>query len=179
MERRVSIEVLVGQYSGQTAWVIGSGPSLLRLSIGDIGVGPVLAINTAIRRVETLGLSNPVYSLQKDARFAACRAPVLAHQHESAKLDGFGDYVFDNLAFGLAWNMPSVCSALGIAHLWGCRTVVYMCCDAAVNADLRRCVGEEIVEAGKPHDYLAHRGLVERFASEIGFAVEWRLPTCF
>ena len=53
-------------YKGQTIWIVGKGPSLQYLIKEDIGSGPVITINEAIVKVEEVGLSNPVYSMQKD-----------------------------------------------------------------------------------------------------------------
>jgi len=57
---------LKNKHKNQTAWIIGSGPSLEHLTQEDIGDGPVITLNTAIIAVEPLNLSNPVYSMQKD-----------------------------------------------------------------------------------------------------------------
>jgi len=53
-------------YKGQTIWIIGKGPSLQYLKKEDIESGPVITINEAIIKIEEIGLSNPVYSMQKD-----------------------------------------------------------------------------------------------------------------
>jgi len=53
-------------YKGQTMWIVGKGPSLQYLTKKDIGSGPVITINEAIIKIEEIGLSNPVYSMQKD-----------------------------------------------------------------------------------------------------------------
>lgn len=53
-------------YGGQAIWIIGKGPSLQYLTKKDIGEGPVITISESIIKIEELGLSNPVFSMQKD-----------------------------------------------------------------------------------------------------------------
>ena len=60
------MKTLKGIHDGQTAWIVGKGPSLRYLKKTDFGPGPVITINSAIVAVESLGLENPVYSMQKD-----------------------------------------------------------------------------------------------------------------
>jgi hypothetical protein len=60
------IDVLRGRYAGETAWIIGKGPSLVNLRACDIGPGPVLTLNQVILHVQRLGLPQPVYALQID-----------------------------------------------------------------------------------------------------------------
>jgi len=60
------IASLDGAHSGESLYIIAKGPSLEHLRYHHIGIGPVMALNSAIAHVETLGLSNVVYSIQKD-----------------------------------------------------------------------------------------------------------------
>jgi hypothetical protein len=53
-------------HTGETAYVIGRGRSLLDLRAEMIGPGPVIALNLALVHVRALNLPNPIYSMQKD-----------------------------------------------------------------------------------------------------------------
>lgn len=59
-------EGLKDKYRDQTAWIIGTGPSIQFLSTANIGEGPVIALNQAITIVENIGAPNDIYSSQKD-----------------------------------------------------------------------------------------------------------------
>jgi len=61
-----SIKVLTDKHAGETGYVVGKGPSLLKLSADHFGEGPIIAINQAVQHVEALGLENTVYALQKN-----------------------------------------------------------------------------------------------------------------
>lgn len=168
------IAELDNAYPGETCWVIGRGPSLEWLRKDHVGAGPVVAINQAITRVEELGLSNPLYSMQKDQYFFPPHyAPVLAHEHESARrrredLEAINAYAFDNVEdFGLEWNLPSVVSCAALAYRMGCAKVVYLCCDAATHGDTG-AYGQPPTE---PQGYLMHGLLVKRWAR---LPVEWQ-----
>ena len=56
---RGPVDPLRNRHAGQTATVVGKGPSLLTLTPRDFGSGPVIAINHAILEVRKLGLRQP------------------------------------------------------------------------------------------------------------------------
>ncbi len=166
-----NIDSLKDLYPGGTLHVIGSGPSLAQLSPDQVGEGPVVAINYAIRTVETMGLPNPVYSMQKDQAFTLCDAPVLAHLVESARNDDFGEFVFDCVGdFGIPYNAPSVVVALHFARWFGCEKAVYHCCDSFCG-DFRSYDGYSVTQDNRAIQYVHHRGMVEREAERMG--MEW------
>lgn len=60
------IAVLKDRHKGETAWIVGKGPSLAHLRASDIGPGPVITINQAIEVIQNFGLPQHVYAMQKD-----------------------------------------------------------------------------------------------------------------
>lgn len=60
------IAVLRDRHRGETAYLIGKGPSLANLCADMIGPGPVITLNQAVLVVQTLGLPNRVYAMQLD-----------------------------------------------------------------------------------------------------------------
>lgn len=62
----MSLDELRGKHAGETAWIVGKGPSLGLLCAEDIGEGFVIALNQSIAVVQELGLPNVIYSYQKD-----------------------------------------------------------------------------------------------------------------
>ena len=170
------ITELDNQYPDQPMWVIGRGISLEKLTVCHLGLGPIVAINQAVEKVEDLGMwiTNPLYSMQKDRYFFKPRhAAILAHAAESAKespldLEQAGAYVFDcEVDFGYPWNVPSVVACAGLALRWGCSRVIYLCCDAVTDRDTR-AYGEQPTY---PVNYLFHGPLVQRYAR---LPVEWK-----
>jgi len=168
------IEVLKVAYPGATAWIVGSGPSLEWLSPAEFGPGPVLTINYAIQTVECMSLENPVYSMQKDQRFCDTDYPILSHAHENGK-DGWGNYVFDNLALGMAWNKPSLMSCLSIAKLWGCTRCVCLCFDAVTRGNFYSYEGGKVIAKDCRGQYPLIGAMSRQWANQIGMPVEWRL----
>ena len=199
----VSVQALREVHTGDTAWIVGKGPSLLMLTKEQLGPGPIIAINEAIIAVEALDLDNVIYSLQKDAAsyqyepvpvvLAAGVEPIaplkgatlLVHLHESA--DRLSEYrprfVFDNVAdFGFAWWDFSSLVAVAIANLMGCPKVVFVSHDACVTGDARTCTaksdGSFYVETDtySAGNYPQHRQRIEAYASSIAVDVEWLTP---
>ncbi len=143
------INNLRDKHKGETAWIIGKGASLANLTKEEIGDGPVIAISEAIVPVEAIGLSNPVYALQKDADppdenpIAPPKKAILLVQDREAK-DRHKDYkpryVFDNpLDFDAPWNTTSANTALLIAQLFGCKKMVLVAFDACTKENYDTC----------------------------------------
>lgn len=60
------IGLLAYRHFGEDCWIIGKGQSLSRLREDHIGPGPVITLNQAIIKIESLSLPNKIYSMQKD-----------------------------------------------------------------------------------------------------------------
>jgi len=157
-----NMESLRGKHKGETAWIIGKGPSLQYLTADDIGDGPVVTINQSILDVENLGLKNKIYSMQKDGgnkrvkssdnlnpncpeRHNGCgdscggmnrpkHATLIVHNLES--LYCFDDYspryVFELADFGLTQNTCSFVIAIKMGQLFGCTSFNFISFDAHV-----------------------------------------------
>jgi hypothetical protein len=163
---------LKDKHKGQTAWIIGKGPSLQYLKASDIGEGPVIAINQAITAVESLELPNQVYSLQKDGgtrrrpssfnlspdcdHSGDCGdqcgnmirpkgATLLLHDLESKYC--FPDYpkrhVLNLQEMGLPLNIFSLVFALRAAKYMGCVRFNFVSCDAHAVGDIGTYVPKE------------------------------------
>jgi hypothetical protein len=62
-----AVQELKDRYDGQSAWIVGKGPSLAYLTADHFtDPGPVLTINESILIVQELDIPNPLYSMQKD-----------------------------------------------------------------------------------------------------------------
>lgn len=198
----MSIQALKGAHAGHTAWIIGKGPSLVMLTKDQIGAGPIIAINEATITIESLGLENVVYSLQKDAdRYEYSPGPIplggdepiaplrgatlLVHQHESAgRMKEYRPrFVFDNVAdFELEWWEFSSLVAVAIARLMGCPRVVFVAHDACVFGDARTCTarvdGSFQVDTDwrSAANYVHHRQRLDDYLSRVSMTAEWLTP---
>ena len=160
---------LKDKHTGQTAWIVGKGPSLHYLTEEDIGEGIVIALHEAIGKVNELNIPNVVYSMQKDGGrwkkyspselmpdcdyIGDCdkcpgmvrpRDGVILLLHEMESKYCFPDFspriIFTWQELGLPHNSFSLNCAVPLAKYMGCDKVVLMCCDAHVNGDLREYV---------------------------------------
>lgn len=153
------IAALRDAYAGQTCYVVGKGPSLLHLTAEHFGQpGPIITLNQAIRKVQALGLSNPIMSMQKDGAYPfVCGAPcpncpdvginmvrpadgalllVSKANSEHCFADYRPRYTFDTeVDFGLRSTMPSGAVAVCLAELLGCTALVFVAMDACTTGD--------------------------------------------
>lgn len=185
-------------HTGQTAVIVGRGPSLLRLHPADFGTGPVIALNHAIIQVRRMEPLNPVYSMQKDGciphgreasvplgcvcpsdRMVAPMEPetLLLSAAESGRC--FPDYprryVFDPAAFGLRWHTMSAVVAVRLAREMGCTSIRMLAHDAYAHGDLRRVDRDgSLAETDARAGYVSVGRRVERYAREAGMAIAWR-----
>ncbi|MHB8109759.1 MAG: hypothetical protein ACYDHW_06975 [Syntrophorhabdaceae bacterium] len=181
------METLKDTHKGETAWIIGKGPSLANLTKEDIGKGPVIALNHAILSVEALGLDNPIYSMQKDGgdkrtpsadnlipdcnysgNCNGCEpmikpqnATLLLHDLESKYC--FPDYpkrhVLNLGKLGFPGNVYSLVMALRTAQYMGCTQFNFVSCDAHVSGNIDVYVpGEGIVRTDE-----TYKGQVDTF----------------
>ena len=153
---------LIGKHKGETAWIVGSGPSLQHLTAYDIGVGPVITLNQSALVVENLGLPNQVYSMQKDGGNKRIKSPDNLNPNCPERQNGCGEqcggivrpkhatlmvhnleslfcfddysprYVFELSDFGLTQNTCSFVVAIKMAQLFGCTSFKFISFDAHV-----------------------------------------------
>jgi hypothetical protein len=181
---------LKNRYTGQTAYIVGKGPSLQYITKEIFGVGPVIALNEAIIAIESLNLSNDIYSMQKDKNDLGQSVPLkkatlLVHSHESLyRLEDYRPrYVFDNIVdFDLKITDFSVLSSIGLAKLMGCVKVVLVSLDASVTGDIQECIP---LEDGKfqiksehisTTDYPQHRKRIDNYLQKTGILADWIIP---
>jgi hypothetical protein len=176
---------LKDRHSGETAWIVAKGPSVLNLTRADIGDGPIIALYETIAIVEMLDLPNPVYSLQKDGgknkthvapttilssecKSRDCehcewvvrpqKATLLLHDLEAEFCfpDYSPRYLFTLAEIGLPYNTFSLVCALKIAQFLGCTKFMFVSADAQAIGDLRCCL-PIYPQRYYDHDYEAQR----------------------
>jgi hypothetical protein len=162
-------------HMGQTAWIVGKGPSLKFLRADHIGDGPVLAINEAILPVQSLGLRNHLYAMQKDGcthQPCICKPrgeePPLVVLHDDVTLflqrPGASTlcfpmhknavYVNPEQDLDLPAPAMSIRMCAAIARYMGCTEIVFVACDSLVNGDIRKIdfwTGEVKIDSASAH----------------------------
>jgi hypothetical protein len=143
------LETLRDLYPGQTAWIVGKGPSLMHLQAEHFGEGPIITINESVLIVQDLGLSNPIFSMQKDgdagighAVYPRADIPVIlqrpGYSEKSLPEHALRIWVTPQQDFGLQHSEMSVRMCVRIAKVMGCTRIMFVCCDSLVNGDVRR-----------------------------------------
>ena len=195
------MKALRGIHAGETATIVGMGPSILRLTADDFGPGPIITLNHAILTVRKLDLPNPVYSMQKDGciphgrrhqhppripiRACACPSPRMVPPIEPEELllswaessRCFATYprrhVFDvERDFGYEWNRMSAPVAVRIAMWMGCTALVMRGFDAFTSGDVRR-VPVNGVGTGSPRGYALSGVQSAAIAKAAGLPITW------
>lgn len=186
-------------HPGETAWIVGKGPSLLRLTADMIGPGPVITINEAIVHVRTLHLPNTIYVFQKDGCVAhgpgAYVPPGPGHACERFVVDLLppeialfskaespyckDDYspriVVDVELLGIPWYTPSSPTATALFAKAGVTEIVYVSHDARFG-DLHSVEHGVAVTEREDHGYISSWQTAERLATEAGVAFRYLTP---
>ena len=157
--RSRAVEQLRNLYAGQTAWIVGKGPSLEHLRAEHFGDGPVITLNQTVLMVQELRLSNPIYSMQKDGCGAICEdarcmkcgyRPPMVYPHEGVTVilqePEYSEFCLweherrmwvsvQDLGFELESEMV-IRMAIRIAQVMGCERIVFLCCDSLTDGSL-------------------------------------------
>lgn len=163
------------KFVGQRASVVGTGPSLLKLTAKDFGTGPVLVINDALLTIRKLKLANPVYSLQKDGCLARPVVPEILVLSKAQSRRCFPTYpmrhVLDVRQMGLKINAMSTEWAVAIAHSLGCTSVRMLAMDS-IHGDFGRVVDGQVM-ADKGRGYLFASKKAQQVADRLRMGIEW------
>lgn len=169
-------------FEGQHVWIVGKGPSLDYLTKRHFGEGPVVALNEAIHKVESLNLDNVTFALQQDAGLrATCRPKYSTLFVSTAAMNFYADYnfmiPFKNADLDLEPSGLSVSAALRITKRLGATGVTLLCFDGAMGEDMKyaSCVGYGSEAGGPPSRFLTHKAIIERDAQ--GLSLSWIKPS--
>ena len=177
------IEDLRKYFKGQAVYIVGKGPSLDTLTRADFKnySAPIMALNEAIHKVESLNLPNPTFCVQQDARLKATCLPKKSPIFVSCKaINYYADYdkayVFENKRLRLSKDALSVSAALRLSGFLGTLEYKLICFDACVNGntDYADAVGYASTKGGPPSRFLAHRKRI--LTKTDGLKVSWLIP---
>ncbi len=184
IEAEADINSLKPVFYKKICYIVGKGPSLdhLRAEHFKDPKAPVIGINEAIHIVEQLGLPNPTFCLQQDAKLKdTCLPKHGSKVFVSIKAANFyvgkpGIYIFDSRRYGLSLNSLSVSAAIRIAISLDAESFVLLCFDASVNKTLgyAKSIGYDSTQGGKRDRFLTHRSKIsKRLGSH---SAEWVIP---
>lgn len=153
-------EIQLNKYPNTTCFVVGKGASLDNLKehhFHGFGYGPVIAINEAIHTINRLNVRRPQYCLQQDFILGES-----CYNHHGAmiltgeKMDRLYKNHPHRIVLGNHIPQPSICLAVDIAMKWGCKKIVFLCCDAHAKGitDLAKGIGYSSSRFGDPKRYL-------------------------
>jgi hypothetical protein len=169
---------LRGIHTGQTATVVGRGPSLLRLTSADFGSGPVLALNHSILELRKLGLKNTLYSMQKDGCLVQPQEPEILILSTAQSRRCYSSYprryVIDVTKLGMSVRAMSTTFAVAMAQVMGCSKVRMLACDGYTVGDFRTVQGGELVTIGKGYNHAGEQAT--NLARRLRIGIEWVAP---
>ena len=200
------ISIFKDKFTGQTASLVATGPSSLKLEAKHIGDSNlVMAINSAIRKVRTLKCLVPVFTIQKDAGKGTVYLPyhaplrciecdykclhvkpepaeiLLLHKHESPDCSPEYPerYLFDNHQFGLKWYNCSAMSAVNILKYFGVTRIKMISFDALTEQNVYASYDGVTVDRPYTAGYLEQNAITLSTLKSCGFQdkdVEWITP---
>jgi len=171
------------QFAGKVCYIIGKGPSLDNLSLDDFpeSDAPIIAINEAIHKVESLGLPNPTFMMQQDTYVGEDALPIDATVLLECKAVGlYHDYeklqMFCWHELGVNHRNCTAALAAAFAQKFNAERLVMLCLDACAKGTLgyAGCIGKNPESYGPGDRFLKHRKMIE---SSTTLPIEWITPT--
>jgi hypothetical protein len=171
-------------FSGKKCYIIGKGPSLDDLSnqAFEDKEAPIIALNEAIHKLESLEIPNPIYVLQQDMGLRDnCRpkrGKLFVSVHAKHWYADFHDkYVYDPEKLAVQRTQLAVICAIELAKKYGASAFDLLCFDACVNkrTAYATCIGHPSTSGGNPNRFLKHRKHIENHIQ--GYKVNWVIPT--
>ncbi len=160
----MTFDELENKHAGCRVFIIGKGPSLDHIdSIRGFLNQPetiVMALNESIRKVESLGIDNPLYAVQQDThlgRDCIPKTPGAIHLMNAMQSSPSNDWPGCRKVSISQWNPDgivytiadeselSAVAALKIAKFMGVRSVFFACFDSwkTENGEYATCIGKD------------------------------------
>ena len=168
-----SVDSLKSVFDGKQCYIVGKGPSLDKLTASDFGDDPIIAINEAIHKVESLELDNHIYVIQQDAALRNTCLPKngsilvsVQARHWYAEQDD--KIIYNAPELGLNYSSLSASCAIKLAIAGGCTDIHMLCFDACLEGILgyAECIGYDPSEGGDPARFNKHREELEKVAED-------------
>lgn len=185
-----------GIHPGETAYIVGRGPSLLRITADDFGPGPVIVLNSTIVHVRKLHLPNPIYYMWKDGCLPHTRyenppsyphspCGVIPAEEGEVFITSTNDGSYCGLDFpirleidveasyGLPWYTMSTPMAVEVAWEMGCSSLVIMGHDAYLAKNTNRVLPDGSMEDDPHAGYYIAGYEAQIGADKHGMPIDW------
>ncbi len=159
--------------------IVGTGPSLLKLTSSHFGPGPVIVLNSAITEIRKLQLPNEMFTMQKDGCIEPPIPPerllVSAVESPHCFTEYPLRYVFDvQRDFDLAPNTMSIVCAVRLAGQMGAMSIRMLAMDGAFRGgDSRRVMPDGRVRRMPAHRYWVGGRQSMYEAKRFGLDITW------
>lgn len=183
-----TLSSLVGIHSGKPLYIIGKGPSLDAVTPELFEPGcPIIAIAEAIKTIEDMYLTNPIYSLQREPGeewiVTPRKATLLLSLRAKWELPFYQPrFVYDYTMDGGIMPRPSHCSAgdaVSIAALMGASEVKMISFDSYTNGEVgySSCAEPQPLKKKKAMNvYRQINKKIISFAKTFGMKISWIEP---
>lgn len=152
--------------SDMNVYVVGKGPSLNSITKEDFPnhTSPVMCINDAIIKIETLNLPNPMYVVQQDRYFRRNECVpkkgllFISCYSQHRIIDGALVAVYSPAVYGVKKGEPTVVMAIKLAKYFGAVRFTFLCFDSCMSGDLTRakcCLN--YIEGWESEGYNTHK----------------------
>lgn len=159
-----------------SCYIVGKGKSLDSLNKRHIvdRQAPVLGINEAIYKLETLELENPLFLIQQDNKLKLKYHGSCIISHQTCKLYDGSNFTYIPQRWGLSSASLTVSCAIYLAKELGVRRIYLCCFDGSTTRDTTyaKCIG---YSEGDGKRFLKHREIIENNLG--GTDVEWITPS--
>ena len=156
------------KYKNKICNIIGKGSSLDLLTQID-NDGPIICLNESIHYIEGLGLKNPIYCVQQDTRLQGSCEPKEGFLFVNALAKRFykdfdNKYIYVAGSLGLKDTSLSVCVAIEIGKIFGCKEFKLYAFDACTNKTLNyaKAIGYDSKKYGDPSRFLSHHEIIDK-----------------
>ena len=153
VEKRFKMPDTADKYRDKICYILGKGPSLDNIKEESfLPDCPIIALNEAIHKLESLSIKNDMYCIQQDAALketcwskrGTMLLPYISgawyHNHPRVVTYNMEDFKLPN-----NFHPQSIVMAVHTAKLWGASKIVFYGCDSYVNnnTEYARCIGYE------------------------------------
>lgn len=177
-----TVEGLKGTAKGQTATIVGKGPSLNRLTPSVFSNGPIICINESIKIIDKMYPNLATFGIQTDGELRERCRPQNATLLLGIGCRGWYSDLGNRIVFnpkqdlGTKEGQITAIYALHFCKLMGCVGVNMVAFDAATTQDIGYAEGKPIKYPGEKvagERFLKHKAMIEDVASDLGLKLNW------
>jgi len=142
IDEKLAIGQLANKFVGQPCFIIGKGPSLDELDgrmFHKFPEAPILSVNEAVFKIDSLNLSNPRFLIQHDTSIR-CEPdgsiPLLNRKNGHLYPSVEPRYIYSTFDLKIQIDLTAIIAMRIATRIFGCEHLYMYCFDAAVNQDI-------------------------------------------